>query len=628
MQSLIRFACAAFLTLAATPLALAQGAPDSGAAPAAQGEWRHATSLIGEPKYKPDFKRFSYVNPDAPKGGTVRLASSAPFDTLNPILPKGATAPGLGYVYEPLMASAMDEVSTEYGLIAEALRYPDDFSSVTFRLNPAAKWQDGQPVTPEDVVWSFNEAVKLDPSQRLYYHHVTKAEKTGDHEVTFTFDEKGNRELPNIMAQLLVLPQHWWEGTDSSGKKRDIANGTLEPVMGSGPYRVASVDAGKTIVYQRVADYWGANLPVRIGTNNFDQIRYDTYLDDNVEFEGFKGDLYDWRDENMAKRWATAYGFPAVQKKAVLKELFPNALRSQGVMVGFVPNLRRPIFADRRVRQAINYAFDFETLNRTLFYGQYERVNSFFYGTPLASSGIPQGQELDVLSPFRNELSREIYTNPYQNPVGGDPEKERGNLRKALELLQGAGYKLNGQKLVDGKTGQQLSFELLLNGPTIEPVALSLQAELRKIGVDMRVRSVDTSQYINRIRSRDFDMIYSGWPKSLSPGNEQRDFWGSSSADQPSSRNFAGIKDPVVDKLIEDLVQAKDRDTLIATTHALDRVLLWNQYVIPSYSLRQQRIARWDRFGHPEILPQYDVGFPSIWWWDQAKADVVQKAKQ
>jgi len=454
------------------------------------------------------------VNPDAPKGGTVRLSDTGGFDTLNPIPPKGTLAAGIGLVYETLMTSSLDEPSTMYGLLAEAMSWPDDYSSVSFRLRPEAKWQDGEPITANDVVWSFDKLVELNPSQKFYYQHVTKAEVTGEREVTFTFDQKGNRELPNIVGQLIILPKHWWEGKDASGKQRDVGRSTLEPPLGSGPYRVDRVTAPQTISYKRVEDYWGKDLPVAIGQNNFDEIRYETFRDDTVEFEGFKGDAFDWRDENQAKRWATQYDFPAVQKGYVVKEEPENAFRDNGVMVGFVPNLRREMFKDARVRRALNFAFDFETLKRTIFYGQYDRIDSFFFGTPLAASGLPQGTELEILQSVKDKVPPEVFTTPYVNPVGGDPQKARENLRQALSLLQAAGYHLEGRKLVD-QGGKQLSFELILNGPTIEPVALAYQGELRKIGVDMKVRSLDTPQYVNRVRSRDFDMIYSAWAESF-----------------------------------------------------------------------------------------------------------------
>ena len=592
---------------------------------AQEGEWRHATSLIGEPKYPADFPHFDYVNPDAPTGGVVRLSETGGFDTLNPIPAKGNLASGLGLVFETLMTSSLDESSTMYGLIAESMRYPDDVSSVTFRLRPEARWHDGEPITPEDVVWSFEKVVELNPTRRFYYQHVSKAEVTGEREVTFTFDQTGNRELPHIVGQLLILPKHWWEEKDARSRDRNIANSTLELPLGSGPYRVERISAGKTIVYRRVDDYWAEDLPVAIGQDNFDEIRYESFLDETVSFEAFKADAYDWRNENQAKRWATAYDFAAVARGDIVLEEFEEPYRDNGVMVGFIPNLRREVFKDERVREALNYAFDFETLKRTIFYDQYERVGSFFHGTELASQELPEGQELEILASVEDQVPPEVFTTPYANPVGGDPQNERENLRQALNLLQDVGYELKGRELINPGTGEQLSFEVLLNGATMEPVALAWQTNLRKIGVDARVRSVDTPQYINRVRSRDFDVIYAGWAQSLSPGNEQREYWGSGAADSESSQNFAGIADPGVDALIERVVLAKDRDELVAATRALDRVLLAHHYVIPSYTLRRARIARWDRYSHPEALPEYSIGFPTIWWWDEAKAAAIRE---
>ena len=596
-------------------------------ASAQDSEWRHGTALISEPTYPPDFPYFDYVNVNAPKGGVARLSDNGSFDTLNPILPKGETPLGLGLMYDTLMTSALDEQSAMYGQIAEAMRYPEDYSSVTFRLREGARWHDGTPITPEDVVWSFEKITSLNPSQRFYYQHVVKAEATGLREVTFTFDQTGNRELPHIVGQMLILPRHWWEGKDGAGNSRDIGSGTLEPPLGSGAYRIKEVSAGKTIVYERVADYWGADLPVNIGHNNFDEIRYETFRDETVEFEAFKSDIYDWRNENEAKRWATGYDFPAVRENRVIKEEFPNPYRDAGIMVGFVPNLRRPQFADPRVRQAINYAFDFEELKRTIFFGQYERIDSFFYDIPLRSSGLPEGRELEILESVRDLVPETVFTTPYENPVAGDPQKVRANLRTAVGLLKQAGYELQGNRQVHKETGKPLEFELLLNGPTIERVALPLQANLKRIGVTMNVRSVDTPQFINRVRSRDFDMIYTGWAQSSSPGNEQLDFWGSKAADSETSRNYGGIKDAGVDALIERLIFSTDRDDLIAATRALDRVLLHNHFVIPSYTLRKARIARWDRFSHPETLPEFAIGFPQIWWWDADKAARVEAVK-
>lgn len=609
------------LQAAALVLATLFGAAPSLAAPA-NGPWQTATSLIGSPKYAPGFAHFDYVNPDAPKGGTVRLFSQGNFDTFNPFPAKGQLADGIGLVYQTLMYRSLDEDAAEYGQLADAVAYPPDISSATFRMNPNARWQDGTPVTAEDVKWSFDEETKLNPSLANYYHDVTKAEVTAPDQVTFTFDVAHNRELPNILGQLLILPKHWWQGVNAKGQKRDITASSLELPMGSGPYKLKSYNSGREVVYQRDPDYWAANQPIGIGENNFDTIKYEYFLDPSVAFQGFKADQFDWWEENRAKRWATAYDFPAVKEGRVVRELFPQPYANTGEMVGFVPNLRRPQFQNIDVRKALNYAFDFQSLQRTLFYGQYERINSYFFGTPLASSGLPQGQELQILDSIKSEVPASVFTTPYTNPVGGSPTKVRANLRTALTLFEKAGYKLDGNRLVDAK-GNQLSFQILLNGPTIEPVATAFQTNLERLGVNVSIRAVDSAQYINRLRSRDFDMIYTGWAETLSPGNEQRDFWGSQSANAPGSSNYAGIANKGVDALIDKLVVAKDRATLIATTHALDRVLLANAYVVPSYAARNARVARWDRFGHPKTLPSYDIGFPTVWWYDKAKAAKV-----
>jgi microcin C transport system substrate-binding protein len=603
-----------------TALASSAGAQD--------GEWRHGTSLVDEPVYPTNFPHFNYVNPDAPKGGTARLSGAGQtFDTLNPVPPKGVLADGIGLLYEALMTSALDErdKSAEYGLIADGVKFPADFSSVTYRINPAARWHDGEPITAADVVWSFDKLVELDPTQRFYYQHVVKAEATGEREVTFTFDEKGNRELPHIVGQLLILPRHWWEGTDARGRKRDIGSTTLEAPLGSGPYKLKSVTAGRSIEYERVADYWGANLNVNIGQNNFDTIRYEYYRDLTVEFEAFKAGQFDYWAENEAKRWETGYGFPAVKEGRIKKELVELGQVS-GVMVGFVPNLRRPFFQDVRVRRALNHAFDFEDLNRNLFFGQYERIDSFFYGIPLRWEGLPEGPELAILESVRDKVPPEVFTDEYKNPVGGSAKKFRDNLRKAVGLLQEAGYRLEGKTLV-GPDGKPVSIELLLNGPTIERVALPYQKALAQIGIELKIRPVDPSQFIRRLRTRDFDLVYAGWGQSNSPGNEQLDYWGSEAADRESSRNYAGIKDPAVDALIKQVVFAKDRDELVAAVKALDRVMMWNQYVVPSYTILKERIAYWDRFGHPDPYPKFAIGFPTVWWWDEERAAKVGSAK-
>jgi microcin C transport system substrate-binding protein len=606
---------------------LAAAAPALGRLPlpvAAQGapDWKHGLSLFDDLRYPAGFQHFDYVNPSAPKGGTARmLAGGTTFDNFNATVGavKGALAVGTRLTTEALLTEAFDEVSTMYGLLAEAVAHPPNFSFVIYRLRPQAKWHDGQPVTPDDVIFSFDAEKKYNPQVGAYYRHVTKAERTGEHEVTFTFDAPGNRELPQIVGQLSVLPQHWWQGTDAAGKKRDIGATTLEPPLGSGPYRIKEFVAGRSIVYERVKDYWGKDLNVAIGQNNFDQIRFEYFRDSSVALEAFKGDQADWRIENVAKNWATAYDFPAVKDMRVVREEFP--ITDLGIMQAFVFNTRRPKFADARLRRAFNLAFDFDEMNKQLFYGQYHRISSYFEGTELASSGLPEGAELEILNAVRAEVPPEVFTTPYTNPSVGSPEKVRANLIEATRLLKEAGYEIRDRKLINVKTGEPLGVELLLDDPTFERVALFYKPQLERLGVAVSVRTVEDAQYENRLRQWNYDMIIHSWGQSLSPGNEQRDYWGSAAADMAGSQNYAGIKNPAIDKLIDRVVFTKNRADLVAATKALDRVLLWNHFVVPQWTYGKVRTARWDRFSHPDTMPKYGRdSFPAIWWWDQAKA--------
>ncbi len=616
--------------------AIAAIAPSFGLAPGiepahaqsatAEPVWRHALSLFGDVKYPADFKRFNYVNPDAPKGGIARQILIGTFDNFNVAVAgvKGSLASAVGLVYESLMASSLDEVSTEYGALAEAVSHPEDFSSVTYRLRAQAKWHDGKPVTADDVIFSLDSFKKHHPQYSAYYRHVVKAERISDRDIRFTFDAPGNRELPLIVGQLTVLPKHWWEGTDSEGRKRDISATTLEKPLGSGPYRIKEFVAGRSVLLERVKDHWGRDLGANIGRNNFDELRYEYFRDSLVALEAFKGDQVDWRTENSAKNWATAYDFPAVVDKRVLLEEFPN--RSSGIMQGFAMNLRRDKFRDARVRRALNFAFDFEEMNKQIFFGQYKRISSYFDGTELASGGLPQGRELEILEKVRAEIPPEVFTTDYTNPVGGSPEAVRGNLREGLRLLKEAGYEVRDRKLTDSKTGAPFTIELLGADPSFERVMLFFKPSLERLGIDVSVRTIDPAQYENRLRTWDFDIVVSSWPESLSPGNEQREYWGSQAADMAGSRNIIGIKNPAIDKLIERLIFATDRADLLAATKALDRVLLWNNYVVPQWTYNKVRTARWDRFGRPAELPEYgQSAFPSIWWYDAEKAARIGK---
>ncbi|MBB4052018.1 microcin C transport system substrate-binding protein [Devosia subaequoris] len=598
---------------------LAAGLTSAAQAQTPTDTWVNSFTLEGEPKYGLDYPHFDYVNVEAPKGGTVRMGDMGGFDTFNPILPKGEVAGGIGLLYESLMTPSLDENNTYYVHLAEALKIAPDYGAVTFRMDADARWHDGEPVTAEDVVWTFEKLIEVNPDRAQYYANITSAEVTAPGEVTFTFNQTDNRELPLILGQLPVLPQHWWEGTNAEGESRSISESTLEPPLGSGPYRLASFDAGRSITYERVEDYWGDDHPTQIGQHNFDEYRIEYFLDLTVMFEAFKGDQFDWWSENQARRWATAYDFPAVEEGRVIKELFPQDYAGSGLMVGFIMNLRRDKFDDPLVREALNYAFDFEELSNTLFYGQYERIDSFFFGLPFKSTGLPEGEELEILESVRDQIPEKVFTTPYTNPVSGDPTKLRENLRTALNLFTEAGYTLEGTQMLD-PDGQPFTFEILLNGPTIEPVAQNLVTNLAQIGITATIRTVDSPQFINRARSFDYDMIYAGWAQSYSPGNEQRFFFGSSTADQQGAQNYAGVADPAVDALIEKLIVADDRETQEAATKALDRVLLNKHFVIPSYTLRTTRSARWDRFSRPEELPEFSSGFPSLWWWDEEKA--------
>ncbi len=583
--------------------------------------WRHGVSLFGDLKYPPGFKQFDYVNAAAPKGGTARQIALGTFDNFNVAVAgvKGTLATGIDVIYDTLLAPALDEVSTEYGLLAEAVRYPADFSAAFYRLRAEAKWHDGRPVTPEDAIFSFAAFKKYSPQFAAYYRHVVKIEKTGEREIAFTFDGPGNRELPQIVGQLLVLPRHWWEGANKNGAKRDIGATTLKPPLGSGPYRIKEFSAGRDIVYERVKDYWGKNLNVNIGRDNFDELRFEYFRDSTVALEAFKGDTVDWRTENSAKNWATAYDFPAVREKRVILEEFP--INNVGMMQAFAFNIRRPKFQDRRVRRAFNFAFDFEEMNKQIFFGQYKRIASYFEGTELAATGLPSGRELAILETVRDKVPPELFTTPYSNPVGGSPQATRANLREAMRLFKEAGYEVRNERLVNGKTGEPYTVEFLAEDPTFERVFLFYKPSLERLGIGVTVRTIDDAQYENRLRNWDFDVIIASWTESLSPGNEQRGYWGSQAADQPGSLNLVGIKNPAVDAMIDQVIFAKSRADLVAATKALDRVLLWNFYVVPQWTYGKVRSARWDRFSRPDPLPKYGMSaFPTVWWWDADKA--------
>ena len=589
-------------------------------AQAADG-FRHGLSLFGALKYPDRFGHFDYVRADAPKGGKLRMMAIGSFDSLNPYSFKGDPA-AVAATNETLLTASADEPSSEYGLIAEAVSHPEDFSSVTYRLHKQACFHDGEPIKPEDVIWSLEALKASHPSYNFYYKNVTSAEKTGEHEVTFRFSEKGNRELPQITGQLPVLPKHWWTGTDANGKPRDISATTLEIPLGSGPYKCVEVKPGDMVRLERVKDYWGEKLPVNIGQNNFDEMAYVYFKDETVALEAFRAGQYDIRVESSAKNWATAYDFPAVKEGRVILDKIPD--RNSKGMQAYVFNTRRAKFTDARVRQAFNLAFDFEWANANLFYGQYQRTGSYFSNSELASSGVLSDPlEKSILEPLKDKVPAEVFTTAFANPINANTTDQRNNLRKAMQLLQAAGY---SQKQVDGKAalvdakGEPLSVEFLNYSPLFERITLPYIQNLAKLGIGAQLRTIDSAQYVERVRNFDFDIVVGTFGQSLSPGNEQRNFWGSEAADRPGSNNLIGIKDAAIDALVDRIIFAKDRTELVTATRALDRVLLWHHYVVPMWNLPYTRVAWWNRFGKPDRYPDYNTGIPTVWWFDAEKS--------
>ncbi len=610
----------------------------------------HALSLIGEPEFGPDFKHFDWVNPDAPKGGATRLFAFGSFDNLNPFTIKGLSAAGLGMTFDTLMAPSLDEPATEYALIAEWASYPDDYSSVTFGLRPEARFHDGRPITPEDVIFSLETLKKINPRYGFYYANVAKAEKTGEREVTFTFDKGGNRELPQIVGELPILPKHFWDALGANGEARDPGRSTLEPLLGSGPYKIKAVDSGRSIVYERVADYWAKDLPVNAGQWNFDEIKYDYFRDKTPGFEAFKSGQIDYWEENSATAWAAKFDFPALRKGQVSKEALPHK-RVVG-MQAFAFNTRRAQFQDPRVRHAFNLAFNFEQANKTLFYDQYIRSESFFGNSELQAKGLPEGRELDLLTALKDQVPPEVFTTEWKNPVSADPAAFRQHLLEAKRLLEEAGWTLRDERAEDpgcgffckmqmavglrsaqservlrNARGETLDAEFLLASPEFERIVLPFVEALRSLGVNAVLRLIDSSQYERRARIFDYDVIVDTFGQSHSPGNEQRDFWGSATAGREGSQNSIGVSNPAVDKLVDEIVFARSRGDLVAAARALDRVLLWSHYVVPQWHYPFERVAIWKRFGRPEKLPsQNPSAFERLWWFDAAKSRALDAA--
>tara|TARA_B110000483_G_scaffold44318_1_gene55400 strand:- start:1299 stop:3206 length:1908 start_codon:yes stop_codon:yes gene_type:complete len=576
----------------------------------AESTQNHGIAMHGSTKYPSDFPHFEYVNPNAPKGGRLNLGAVGTFDSFNPYIPKGNA--GAGASMETLMTTSADEPFSAYGLIAQHIEVPEDRSWAQFKIRPEAKWHDGQPITVDDVIWSLNTLKEVGhPFYRFYYGDVSSAIKISSDTVKFEFADNTNQELPLIVGQMPILPKHYWAD-------KNFTLTTLEPPLGSGPYRIKNFEPGRFIALERVKDYWGANLPVNIGTNNFDEIRIDYYRDETVIREALKSGDIDYREENQAKAWALDYDTPAVDQ-GLLKKVNLRHYKPTG-MQAFVYNTRRPVFQDVRVRQALSYAFDFEWTNKNLFFGQYTRTKSYFSNSDLASSGLPDKRELEILNKYKNLIPSDIFSKPHDVPQTDGLGWPRDNLAVAQQLLAEAGWQVKGMVLTKNETDEPFVFEILLYSEGFERIALPFVRNLTKLGIDVRVRRVDQTQYINRVRNFDYDMIVSGWGSSESPGNEQFGQWSSASADSPAASNYAGVKDPVVDELVSALVQAKSREELVAHTRALDRLLLAGHYVIPQWHLTSQRILFWNKFGLPEVTPKTGTS-TNLWWLDPQKAD-------
>ena len=585
---------------------------------ASADEPRHGLALFGDLKYPAGFPHFDYVNSAAPKGGSVKYAATGTFDTLNPFTLKGQPAAGVGAMFDTLMTPSEDEPSSTYGLIAESVEVANDKASVVYNLRPQARFWDGTPITPEDVIWTFDTLkAQGHPRWRLYYADVLKAEKTGPHQVKFTFRNGANRELPSIVGELPVLSKAYWND-------RDFAKTTLEIPLGSGPYKIDSFDPGRSVTYRLVPDYWGKDLPVNIGRNNFDAIRYDYYRDQTVALEAFKAGAYDIRVENVSKNWAIGYDSPALASGLIKKELIANKVPQGMQAFGF--NTRRPIFQDARVRRALGYLFDFEWTNKALFYGAYTRTKSYFSNSDLASSGLPGPDELKLLEKYRGQIPAAVFTEAYAPPTTDGSGDIRGNLRAALDLLAQAGWNVKNGQLVDAK-GTPFRFEFLLDQPEFERVVLPFIQNLARIGIVANVRTVDPAQYENRMQTFDFDMTVMLYPESLSPGNEQRDFWTTESGKQQGGRNLLGIASPAVDDLVSLIIEAPDRQSLVTRVHALDRVLLAGYYVIPNWHFPYFRVASWDKFARPAVSPPYGLAIET-WWVDPTREAVLDAKRQ
>lgn len=586
-------------------------------------EWRHGISFFGDLKYPPDFTHLEYVNPDAPKTGEIKMSQLGNFDNLNLFIRKGREPAGMDYdtnalIYERLMFTVDDEPSSQYGWLAEAVMLADDYSWAEFRLREGARWHDGAPITAADVVFTF-EKLKQDgsPVLRLEFAQVTEAEFINDRQVRFHFRGATSPKPAQSVANLYIVPRHYWQ-------ERDFAETTLEIPLGSGPYRIAELQPGRKIAFERVPDYWARDIPVMKGRFNFDRVVYDYFSDENVIHEAHKAGVIDARLEGVAKRWATEYDFPGIQRGLFVKDLIETE-RPVGMVFGLVFNMRMKKFQDVRVREALALAYDFEWSNRVLNYGFYDRVTSFFENSDLAQQGLPSPEELELLEPFRGQVPDRVFTEPYVPASTRGHGYARDNLLKAAELLRQAGYQVVDGVLVDSQTGRPFTIEFVTVSIYLERSIMPLLFALERLGIDTTIRTVEVSQYISRLGRFDFEAIIRSYTQTMIPGTELRDYWGSQAADRPHSRNSAGIKDPVVDALIEKMIGARSRPELITIAHALDRVLLWNFYAVPGFFPPGYRYAYWDKFEKPAVQARYRSGFFDTWWYNVERARQVEE---
>lgn len=569
----------------------------------------HALALNGSPKYGPDFSHFDYVNPDAPKGGTITLHSVGTFDNFHRYALRGVSSAGSTELYDSLMIQSEDEAQVIYPLIAEKIEYPDDYRWVVFHINPAARFQDGAPITAEDVVYSFNTfREKGVPQFRQSYENVTGVSVLDRLRVRFNLAE-GDKEMIISLAGVQIIPRQWWDSRDFSEPQNEVP-------LGSGAYTISEFRMGQYVVLKRLEYYWAKELPVNRGQHNFDYVRYDYYRDDNVAFEAFKAGEYDLRLENISKNWATLYEGSLFDRGYIVKELIPHD--QPAGMQAFVFNIKKPLFSDRRVREAIGHLFDFEWMNANLFYGQYTRTRSYFQNTVYEAKGLPSAQERRILEPLRGKVPEEVFTAEYRPPVTDGSGNIRPQLRAALDLFRQAGWEVRDRRLVNTKTGEPMEFELLLYSPSMERVAIPFQKNLERAGITMNIRLVDTTQFVNRLRERDFDMISSVYSANIYPDSGLRIVWHSDYLDY--TWNTAGVTDEAVDYLIEGIMERQDReDELLHWGRALDRVLTWNFYVVPEWHLSAYRAAYWNKFSRPAKLPKYSLGL-NAWWYDERKA--------